>query len=215
MGSRREAGRDCDWLGGLGLAHARLGSVEFRVMIYRNQPRRLPSSSLLRAREARRHGSSRSRAMGSRREAGRDCDWLGGLGLAHARLGSVEFRVMIYRNQPRRLPSSSLLRAREARRHGSSRSRAMGSRREAGRDCDWLGGLGLAHARLGSVEFRVMIYRNQPPRLPSSSLLRAREARRHGSSRSRAMGSRREAGRDCDWLGGLGLAHARLGSVEF
>jgi two-component system, NtrC family, sensor kinase len=26
------------------------------------------------------------------------------------------------------------------------------------------GGLGLAHSRLGSVEFRVMIYRNQPPR---------------------------------------------------
>jgi hypothetical protein len=47
------------------------------------------------------------------------------------------------------------------------------------------------------------------------TLTRAREARRHGTSRRRAMGSRREAGRDCDWLGGLGLAHARLGSVEF
>jgi bifunctional non-homologous end joining protein LigD len=42
--------------------------------------------------------------------------------------------------------------------------RAMGTLREAARDRDWQGGLGLAHSRLGSVEFRVMIYRNQLPR---------------------------------------------------
>ena len=46
------------------------------------------------------------------------------------------------------------------------------------------------------------------------SLTRARGAPPR-SSRSRAMGSRREAGRDRDWQGGLGLAHARCGSVEF
>jgi hypothetical protein len=48
--------------------------------------------------------------------------------------------------------------------YGTSRRRAMGSLREAARDRDWQGGLGLAHCRLGSVEFVVMIYRNQPPR---------------------------------------------------
>jgi hypothetical protein len=47
----------------------------------------------LRAREARRHGSSRRRAMGTLREAARDRDWQGGLGLARSRRGSVEFRV--------------------------------------------------------------------------------------------------------------------------
>jgi hypothetical protein len=36
----------------------------------------------------------------------------------------------------------------------------------------------------------------------------------HGSSRCRAMGSLREAARDRDWPGGLGLAHSRLGSVQ-
>src|ERR1700721_1548078 len=60
--------------------------------------------------------------------------------------------------------------------------RAMGTLREAARDRDWQGGLGLAHSRLGSVEFRVMIYRNQPPRLPSLASLRARKARRHGEA---------------------------------
>jgi hypothetical protein len=43
----------------------------------------------------------------------------------------------------------------------------MGTLREAARDRAWQGGLGLAPCRLGSVEFRVMIYRNQPPRLPT------------------------------------------------
>src|ERR1700691_5919056 len=61
----------------------------------------------------------------------------------------------------------------------------MGSLREAARDRDWQGGLGLAHCRLGSVEFVVMIYRNQPPRYPDLAALPARKARRHGRSRRR------------------------------
>src|ERR1700677_2588015 len=61
----------------------------------------------------------------------------------------------------------------------------MGSLREAAGDRDWQGGLGLAHCRLGSVEFVGMIYRNQPPRLPSLANLRARKARRHGARRRR------------------------------
>jgi hypothetical protein len=46
------------------------------------------------------------------------------------------------------------------------------------------GGLGLAHCRLGSVEFVVMIYRNQPPRYPDLSALRPREARRQSAATS-------------------------------
>jgi hypothetical protein len=80
-----------------------------------------------------------------------------------------------------RLPKLLPLRAREARRHGSSRRRAMGPLREAALDRDWQG----------------------EPRLPKLLPLRAREARRHGRSRRRAMGPLREAARDRDWQGGL------------
>src|SRR6202167_2657095 len=139
--------------------------------------------------------------MGSLREAARDRDWQGGLGLAHCRLGSVEFVVMIYRNQPPRYPDLAALPARKARRHGRSRRRefrvmnyrtARSPLRDEpppvsygvssrGRPRSGLaGGLGLAHCRLGSVEFVVMIYRNQPPRYPDLAALPARKARRHG-----------------------------------
>ena len=58
----------------------------------------------------------------------------------------------------------------------------MGTLREAARDRDWQGGLGLAHCRLGSVEFVVMIYRNQPPLSPNlSPLARARRAATGGN----------------------------------
>src|ERR1700677_5040383 len=66
----------------------------------------------------------------------------------------------------------------------------MGSLREAARDRDWQGGLGLAHCRLGSVEFVVMIYRNQPPRYPDLATLRPREARRHGEQTRRLLTNR-------------------------
>ena len=85
----------------------------------------------------------------------------------------------------------------------SSRSRAMGSRREAGRDRDWQGGLGLAHARRGSVRVLSLDLSKSAAALPCLvSLTRARGAPPR-SSRSRAMGSRREAARDRDWQGGL------------
>ena len=42
----------------------------------------------------------------------------------------------------------------------------MGSLREAARDRDWRGGLGLAHARLGSVQIASYDLSNSPPHLP-------------------------------------------------
>jgi hypothetical protein len=69
----------------------------------------------------------------------------------------------------------------------------MGPLREAARDRDWQGGLGLAHCRRGSVEFVVMIYQARLGRVCSYDLskfaaaftqfrdLSAHEARRHGT----------------------------------
>jgi hypothetical protein len=65
MGSLREAARDRDWHGGLGLAGSRLGSVEFVVMIYRNQPRYRGPSRVYSTGEGRPkdHGKWRARLL--------------------------------------------------------------------------------------------------------------------------------------------------------
>src|ERR1700676_3897452 len=81
----------------------------------------------------------------------------------------------------------------------------MGPLREAGRDRGWRGGAWSRslRARLGRVSSYDLS--NSPPRYPKLLASGAREARRHGSSRCRAMGPLREAARDRDWRGAAGL----------
>ena len=56
----------------------------------------------------------------------------------------------------------------------------MGSLREAARDRDWRGGLGLAHSRLGAVQISSLDLSKFAAALTYSISLSAREARRHG-----------------------------------
>src|ERR1700677_4139669 len=135
-----------------------------------------------RARRAATGGASR-RARGSRREAGRDRDWQGGLWSRslQARLVRVcSYDLSKCAAAPPRLVGLTRARGAPPREEPAAELGGPGARPaaiEIGR-----GGFGLAHCRRGSLEFVVMIYRNAPPRLLDLLALRAREARRHGRS---------------------------------
>src|ERR1700734_3994612 len=105
--------------------------------------------------------------MGSLREAARDRDWRGGLGLAHSRLGAVQISSYDLSKFAAALTRFVAL-------YGRPRRSAPG--RSA---CElWglcarplaieIGEGGLVSLTPGSAryKFRVMIYRNSPPRLP-------------------------------------------------
>src|ERR1700676_517487 len=105
--------------------------------------------------------------MGSLREAARDSRLAGGAWSRslQARLG----RVCSYdlSKSAAALPLAvSLRRARGAAPRGRGACELWGLCARPPAIRDWQGGLGLARSRLGSVEFVVMIYRNQPPRYP-------------------------------------------------
>src|ERR1700722_12882190 len=114
---------------------------------------------------ARRHGSIRLLAMGSLREAARDRDWRGGLGLAHSRLGSEQISRLDLSKCAApfsRIVALSARASRPAPRRAACELWGLCARPPAIE----IGEGGLVSLTPGSAryKFRVMIYRNSPPR---------------------------------------------------
>src|ERR1700724_2529312 len=105
--------------------------------------------------------------MGSLREAARDRDWRGGLGLAHSRLGSVQISSYDLSKFAAALTRLVALYAR-ARRAATGRGAGELWGLCARPPAIGIGEGGLVSLTPGSARYklRVMIYRNSPPRLP-------------------------------------------------